>query len=373
MTFKQRITNIRVKYFRWAYGPISDYIRLTRIASYRRGQCNRLLKLAPNRNRVFYLGITEQPNLGDMAQHYCIKRWISENYPDRELVMVESKVITDSSFTDLFFRNLKRVFKENDIIVIQSGYCTQDLGGDHPLMHRLVCDYMSDAKILMMPQTIFFQYEENKRICAENHNRAKRMLFLARDYVSYEMAREMFPNIRVKAYPDIVTTLIGTLKYGNARKGVCLCTRNDSEKLYSKQQIDELGQRFENDGVLVKQKDTQGKSSVQSIRAHLHQYIETEIESYSHFDVTITDRYHGTIFSLCAGTPVVIIKTTDHKVTTGADWFKGVYDDYVYVAEDLDDAYNIAKKVISQSLDHHLSPYFKEKYYDQLKSLFESE
>lgn len=51
----------------------------------------------------------------------------------------------------------------------------------------------------------------------------------------------------------------------------------------------------------------------------------------SHYKVVITDRYHGTIFSLIANTPVIIIKSTDHKVTTGADWFKGIYDDYVYV------------------------------------------
>ena len=73
-----------------------------------------------------------------------------------------------------------------------------------------------------------------------------------------------------------------------------------------------------------------------------------------HF-VTITDRYHGTIFSLCAGTPVIILKTTDHKVTTGADWFKGVYDDYVYVAKDLDDAYSLCQKVLAKKLSYHIN------------------
>lgn len=372
MSIKKSINKIRVKYLRWAYGPITDYLRKRNISAYRNKQCERLLTLQPGKSRVFYLGITEQPNLGDMAQHYCIKKWIGENYPDRELVMFESKVITDPEFTEKFFTKLKKVFRDDDVIVIQSGYCTQDLGGDHPLMHRLVCDYMTDAKILMMPQTIFFQHEENKRICAENHNKAKNMLFLARDFVSYEMAKEMFPGIRVKAFPDIVTTLIGTLSFSHKREGVCLCTRNDGEKLYSKEQIDALEQRLEETGTPVQQKDTQGKGTVQSIRANLQKYIEAEIESYSSFDVTITDRYHGTIFSLCAGTPVIIIKTTDHKVTTGADWFKGVYDDYVYVAEDLDDAYQIAKQVLDKHLNHQLSPYFKSEYYDKLKIYFEN-
>lgn len=86
---------------------------------------------------------------------------------------------------------------------------------------------------------------------------------------------------------------------------------------------------------------------------------------------TITDRYHGTIFSLCAGTPVVIIKTTDHKVTTGADWFNGIYDDYVYVAKDLENAIRISQKILKSNLAHTFRPYFKTEYYDKLKSLFE--
>lgn len=335
-------------------------------------KCKQFEAIESGVDHVFYFGITVHPNLGDLAQRYCITKWIRENYPNHELVMVESDVIVNPKLTKRFFKHLKSIFGKDDVIVLQSGYCTQDLGGNHPLMHRLVCEYMQDARILMMPQTIYFQHEENKRICAGNHNKAKKMLFLARDFVSFEMAKEMFPDIRVKAYPDIVTTLIGTLKYDNPRKGVCLCTRNDGEKLYTKEEIDALEGRFKTSGISVKQKDTQAKQTVKELVDNLQQYIEAEIESYSHYEVTITDRYHGTIFSLCAGTPVIIIKTNDHKVTTGADWFKGVYDGYVYVAKDLDDAYQIAEQVIDSKINHQLEPYFKNEYYDRLKVLFEA-
>ena len=66
------------------------------------------------------------------------------------------------------------------------------------------------------------------------------------------------------------------------------------------------------------------------------------------------------------------IKTTDHKVTTGADWFKGVYDDYVYVAESLEDAYSKAIEIMGKELNHELNPYFKTTYYNKLKELFKS-
>ena len=355
----------------WAYYPLRRkqvaYCRKMHIKS----ETNRLNKLKDNDSpRVFYLGITEQPNLGDMGQHFCILKWISENYPTYELIKFESSTVTDARFN--FVERFKRVYRpEKDIIVFQSGYCTQDLGGDHELMHRLICDSIPNARIWMMPQTIFFQHKENKQRTARSYNSAKNMLFLARDFVSLEMAKEMFPDIMVEAFPDIVTTLIGTLTFNNKRNGVCLCTRNDGEKFYTDAELEGLASRLRATTDVVK-KDTQGKAPFKTIRDNLQQFIHAEIESYSHFDITITDRYHGTIFSLCAGTPVIIIKTTDHKVTTGADWFKGVYDDYVYVAKDLDDAINIYNELKGKNLTHELEPHFKKNYYDKLKTLFEN-
>ena len=98
-----------------------------------------------------------------------------------------------------------------------------------------------------------------------------------------------------------------------------------------------------------------------------------EIDTYAHYKAVVTDRYHGTILSLAAGTPVIIIKTTDHKVTTGAEWFKGVYDDYVYVADSLDEAYEIAKSVLKKELTNKLPPYFETNYYDKLPEIFSKE
>lgn len=361
------------KYLWWTYRPIKNLIRSKKIAQYRREQTDRLFAIRPNEKtspRIFYLGVTEQPNLGDMAQHYCILKWIGENYPNYELIKFEGSVVTDTRFD--FIPRFKEVFRpEKDIVIFQSGYCTQDLGGNHELMHRLICDAIPDARIIMMPQTIYFQHEENKRRTAKSYNGAKNMLFLARDFLSYDMAKEMFPDIRVEAFPDIVTTLIGTLEFQNERNGVCLCTRNDGEKFYTDEQLEQLASKLQETTRVVR-KDTQGKAPFKTIRENLWQFIKEEIESYSHFDVTITDRYHGTIFSLCAGTPVIIIKTTDHKVTTGADWFKGVYDEYVYVAKDLEDAIEIYKQLMKKQLTHKLLPHMKNKYYDRLKEIFEN-
>ena len=359
------------KYLWWTYRPIKSYIKNYRYDKAMKQAADRLGSLKPADKRVFYLGITAHSNLGDLGQHYCIKKWIGENYPDYEMEMFEADPVVYKKYH--FVERFAKIYRPQDVIVFQSGYCTQDLGGFHNLMHEMIVEAMPEAHILMLPQTVFFEHEENQKRTGDILNKAKNMLFLARDFVSFETAKKMMPDIRVEAFPDIVTTLIGTMKFNNERNGVCLCTRNDGEKLYTDEELSALAAKLEADGVSVFRKDTQSKATIKQIRKNLQGHIEAEIESYSHYKVTITDRYHGTIYSLCAGTPVIIIKTTDHKVTTGADWFKGVYDDYVYVAKDLDEAYSLFFKLQEISLENKLKPHMKTAYYDRLRSIFETE
>ena len=252
---------------------------------------------------------------------------------------------------------------DEDIFVFQSGYTTTDLDWVHDTMHRVVAEHYPKAKILMMPQTILFVHDKNKQRTSRILDAAVNLVFLARDQKSFVTAKDMFPHLNIKLYPDIVTSLIGSFRFTNKRDGVFLCRRNDGEKFYSEEELNAL--RFRLESITnVKVGDTQSLLTFDEVMSNLKGHIESEIAKYSYFKVTITDRYHGTIFSLCAGTPVIIIKTTDHKVVAGADWFKGVYDDYVYVAKDLEEAYKLAVEIIGRSENSKtLSPYFEETYY----------
>ena len=180
------------------------------------------------------------------------------------------------------------------------------------------------------------------------------------------MAKEMFPDINKACYPDIVTTLIGTFESNHNREGIIFCLRNDTEKYYSDEELAVLENKCKAFASIDRTDTTKGRQVVKEAE----KFIFSEIERYSKFKVMITDRYHGTILSLIAGTPVVIIKTTDHKVVTGADWFKGVYDDHVYLAKDLEEAYELAKKLYIREEYKTLKPYFENNYYDKLPAVF---
>lgn len=361
------------KFLGWLYSPILAYfrnkIKTKKIYNTIDEIINKLQNLDEKTQRIFYLGITAHSNLGDMAQHYCICNWIQQNYPNAHLIKIESDIVVYPNYD--FLSVLKKYYRNDDVIIFQSGYTTQDLGGNHELMHRLVINAIPYAHILMMPQTIFFKHEENRLRTSKCYNQASNMLFLARDMISYDQAKKMFPNITVKPFPDIVTSLIGTLNFNNTRSGVCICVRDDGEKFYTENEIKNLCKEISK-YTNITITDTTINVNYLEIRKNLQKYIKEAIEKFSKYNVVITDRYHGTIFSLAAGTPVIIIKSNDHKVVTGADWFRGIYDDYVYVAKDLVDAQNICKKIMNKQLSHDIKPFFKEQYYDNLKTLFEN-
>lgn len=331
-------------------------------------ETDRLLHIPNNSNeiKIFYFGITEHSNLGDLAQYYCIKRWIRENYPDVKCYEFESTTVVDERFN--FLDRMGEILNPNDFIVFQSGYTTHDGGGNHELMHRLVIDRFPDARILMMPQTVFFKSEERKKITSKSYNQDKNLLFLARDRVSYESACSMFPDVEVRQYPDIVTSLIGHYTHNYDRDKVLFCCRNDREKYYSDKEIDRLRQKVSR-LIPTDSKDTTIRVDNKKIRNNLKHYIENEISLYAHYRFLITDRYHGTIFSLVANTPVIVIKTIDHKVTTGVEWFEGIYDNYVFLAESLDHAYHLAEKILRSNYTYQLEPYFDREYYKKLKKI----
>lgn len=317
---------------------------------------------------IFYLGIPAHSNLGDLAQGMCIRRWLKKHYPERQVLEIETNALVNTPLSLL--NKLSSLYKPGDIIVFQSGYTTTDLGGFADEMHRAVMKILPEAKMLMLPQTIFFQSKDNEKRTAECYNGMKHMLFLARDRVSFGMAKQMFHDIPVMQFPDIVTTLIGNYNFDYNRDGIMFCCRDDGEKYYSDEEISLLMNKCEKLCKVAKT-DTTKAGKTAGIVNNAEKYIMDEIDTYAHYKAVITDRYHGTILSLVAGTPVIIIKTTDHKVTTGAEWFKGVYDDYVYVADSLDEAYETAKSVLNKELTNKLPPYFETEYYDKLPDIFE--
>lgn len=356
-------------------GPIGKALKIPYMAvknfRLKRNAEQKLKKISADmekcKNRIFYLDIPIHPNMGDLAQYCCINKWLVRHYPKYSVFEIDADTMLygKSHFLPLLHR-----LTENDYVFFQSGYCTQDLGGTHDEVHRLVVDNAPNVPIIMLQQTILFLNSENAERTSKCYAKHKNLMVLARDEQSFEFAKSLFPYNHLSLLPDFVTSRIGTLpcKGKKERRGILVCCRNDSEKFYSNEALQELVDKLKKiDSVEVS--DTTVQCDFSTLKSDISGYVNQMIDDFSKYRVIITDRYHGTIFSLIAGTPVIVIKSNDHKVVTGVDWFKGIYDDCVVHVPDINDVYAVCKKKYETYDYPQLTPYFEHMYFDKLPAM----
>lgn len=351
---------------RLVYVPFRE-LRLFRTKRQYRNDAIKKLMTKSEKPRIYFFGVPVHKNLGDLAQTYCIFRYFTKYWKDYEVLAMQ----TYSTYSSKYRKLLKNKIGDKDIIFFQSGYCTQDEHLDHT-MHKIMLQEFPNTRFVFLPQTVLFRNEKEKKITEKIFNQHKHTLFLARDKVSFKYASDMFPNLKLDCFPDIVTTLIGTEQNNVHREGILLCVRNDYEQLYSKDSIQKLRERLEKLCNRVDITDTTCNELEYSyIMEHLRDVIYAKINTFKNYQVIITDRYHGTIFSMIANVPVIVLASNDHKVKTGLDWFKGIYDGTFYSANSTDEAYDLAKMLLEAKRLDYYRPYFEEKYYSKLRDLAE--
>ena len=332
------------------------------------GAIKKLLEVDITQKRIWYFCVPTHSNLGDQAQACCIEKYFRKFFSDHIVFKLSNNAF--DFYEEKILMILKEKIKETDLIFFQSGYT---FTGIHPYenMHRKIVENFPYNKIVFLPQTVKFKNQKILQNVQNFYGKYDNIYFFARDKISYDIYKSIFPEHRnVHCFPDIVTTEIGNYDFNNnERNGILLCVRNDVEKLYSFQEISLFKEKLQKIAK-VSLSDTNSETKENSLKEYWKK-IEETIDDYAQYQVIITDRYHGTIFALIANTPVIILKTTDHKVVTGADWFEGVYEDYVYVVNDLEEASQVAKQIVTGFEYRKLPSYFKEKYYDRLKDIIE--
>ena len=295
--------------------------------------------------RIYFFCTPTHSNLGDQAQLFCWLRLLKEWHPGHEVVCVPTRY---RSFATI--RTIHKNLQKNDIIYVHSGYLIFDPHPELPFILDIVRGFY-DNKITILPQTVNLVGEWYQHIVAQVFNSHPNLTLYCRDEVSLENAKKLFPKVEKKLIPDVVTSLIGDAEFqypNSARKGVMLCVRNDGEKLYSDEQIDNLISRFI--GVRVDKSDTTIKAPIWEWSNNREKLIRSMLQRLAEYQVIITDRYHGTIFSQIVNTPVIVISSTDHKLSSGVKWFpKNLFDGNIMFAKNLDEAFDCANEILARN------------------------
>ena len=346
------------------YSPVAlfQYIeKQRRIAQKTEALHDALGRLDLQKSRVYYFGVPIHENLGDAAQMYCIRKWIHDNYPNRELVEIE----TFPTYKKSIRRRLTEIIGKDDILVCESGATFCNRHEDHG-MHRWLLSTFVNNRILFMPQTVDLSDKGEMEITASLFNAHPSAVFIARDPESFRMVSQYFEASRIRLCPDIVTTIIGDTDYVGSRDGVLICKRIDGEKKYSDFEIAILLKSIKAIPTKLDTTDTNFEHSLQYTYSHLEKEIHDKFRLFSRYKVIVTDRYHGMIFALIANTPVVVLSTSGHKVREGALWLKKDYPDSIYFCETPEDAYQTVKEILDKHISVSNKGIYKEKYFDSL-------
>lgn len=309
---------------------------------------------------VFLFGAPFHSNLGDQAQMECIVNWIEHNLPGYEVF-----ISTYTNTTPRLLRKIRKYIRKKDILLCHSGYHMTDLY-DEQSHYLRVAQLFPDYPLTILPQTIHYQDSSRAQETADILNAHPNCTLFCRDEQSYETAQELFHRCRLFLYPDIVTSLIGKVQLPPyPRKGVLFCMRNDKEAFYHPQAIAKLRRELET-FIPTEQTDTTIDTPAEEVIASRREILYSTFGYFSHFQVIITDRYHGTIFSLISNTPVIVLNSSDHKLSSGVKWFPDSFNEYVHFAESLEHVPSLVRKILEHSPQKLLPPYFSENYYDHL-------
>lgn len=291
--------------------------------------------------QIFLIGTPNHGNLGDQLIAVAELRWLSDYYPDYEI----REFTHETLMKDKNCRLLLSQIKKEDLILFHGGGNLNVLYQNCERIRRKIIKKCPENRIILFQQSIFYEdTEEGRQVKAETqriYNQHRNFTIIARENGSYEIAKEMFPKLKVYKYPDMATYLFGRVlpTVATERKGVVLCIRKDDEKFYRDDEMKLMKDTVKKNNIVTLSDTHIGHAVLPEERNQVTQKLIDEISKHR---VSVTDRFHGVVFSILAGTPCVVLRSSDHKIVEGVKWFRDV--DGVFYAESIDDVPMLVEK-----------------------------
>ena len=334
-----------------------------------------------NHKKILLFNLPADANLGDHAQTVCIVEFLKEKYLDYDVYTFPT--FTKSTYNDLFsaISRLTYFVSDEDIIVFHSGYhindiyCNEYFEMSPTTMIQLVAlELFKNNKCIFFPQTINMSHEHLKKYASiiEKHSNA---VIMCRDIFSRNLVRPYFATTELLIIPDIVTTWIGTYKKSyklddHKKAYIAIRDQNQKESIISDKQIELICNTLKEKGFEVTLGSTLIDESYETIKKNTKKIVMDKINEIAGYDVVVTDLYHGTIFSLIAGTLVVVLPGSDHKIKSGVDFFREIdeFENRFYYDDNINNTIGFLSRLQKEDMDigDNESMYFKEKFFNQI-------
>lgn len=299
-----------------------------------------------------FAAIADAPrNILTCCPDYC-------NLGDHAIALAERRLLAASMRPHLSFAGdtvdilscLKRYCIPDDVIFLQGG-------GNMGSLYRREEDYrlriislMRKNRIVLFPQTISYEDTDSSQRYLRHTQRVygshPDLHLFAREQVSYERMKAVYPDCDVQLVPDIVLSIQDE---DNApfeqRHGVLLCMRNNVEKTLDDAVHHRLEQVADSVGEGWRYTDTTVSDDHYPIsQEEGERLVVDKWNEFRQARLVITDRLHGMIFAAITGTPCVALNNANGKVGFEYEWLKNL--PYIAFARASDEVAHLVPQVM---------------------------
>lgn len=264
---------------------------------------------------IYFLMTPTYGNMGDQAIEYAIREFIKAHFQDFNLICVNLENTLHA------LHSIECNIKQNDIVILQGGGNFGDLYPYCEEVRRFVLKKIRHNYVISMPSTLTYsinnkEFKKTMRVINKN----KMFINLCREKYSLDFAERYFTNCVNILCPDIVYYLKKIDdKFLRDRKDVCVCLRNDIEKVdtTNREEIIKIIFGLNTDTVIS---DTQLYRSVPNNVKK--EEIISVFNKFHGYKMVITDRLHGMILSYVTKTPCIVFRSLDKKIIGSYEWIK---------------------------------------------------
>ncbi|MBK0371290.1 polysaccharide pyruvyl transferase family protein [Flavobacterium agrisoli] len=240
--------------------------------------------------------------------------------------------------------NESSIQSSNTVILLHGGGNFGDIYSSSQSFKKKVVENFPDNKIIIMPQTIFYENEKNKVNDFAIFNKHKNLYICVRDKISYDIISQMFDNDRILLLPDMAffINLDEFIVNEKSNKSLFL-NRTDGEKVDNKysdvfidKEVDVLdwptynssNKRLNVLSNYVEALDGKICNILKYIpivnlcihpsygfknRRGMDKHVETGINFINKYDIIYTTRLHGMILSVLLNKEVIILDNSYGK------------------------------------------------------------
>ena len=260
-------------------------------------------------------------NLGDHALVSAARTLISDAVPGSTCIELPGYMLRRCSR-----RLCSPIIRSSPIIIPGGGF----MGTLWPVEERTLIGMAQcypGNQIIVLPQTMHYADTPSGHVtlrqAQQTYSAHKNILINTRETASYEFCKEHFPSSHPALYPDLVLYLNSTEFTTNTpRRGALLCLRSDIEKItpdgFAADMKQWLTDRL---GEPVALTDTVVNDQIFTL-AKRERLLRAKLTEFAGARFVLTDRLHGMLFALLAGTPCVALDNSSGKVSGVYEWIR---------------------------------------------------